>query len=98
MLSKTKSTLIAGAVALVATFGAVQAAQAGGHHLFAPYGAYLPGSYDEDSDYGCDDCSYATSGYLGGDDELGDAVSAASSIARQTLGVDVEDVLDDVAE
>ncbi len=97
MPSKTKSTLIAGAVALVATFGAIQAAQAGGHHLFAPYGAYLPGAYDEDTDYGCDDCSYGTAGYLGGD-ELGDAVSAASSIASQTLGVDVEDVLDDAAE
>jgi len=89
-----KTTLIAGTVALVATLGAVQAAQAGGHrhHIpFAPFNAYLPSALHDES-YGCDDCGY---GYT---NEEEDAVSTATSVARDVLGVDVGDVIDEIAE
>lgn len=97
MPSKTKTTLIAGAVALAATLGAVEAAEAGGrHHLpFAPFNTYLPGAYHDDDDYDTD--SYGTYGDRYGD-EVEDAVSAAAGIARKRLGVNVDDMLDYVDE
>ena len=88
MPSKIKTTLVAGAIALAATLGAVGTAEAGGRHRipFAPYNTYLPGSYDDDYD------TYSYGDRYGDDGE--DAVSAAAGIARRKLGVDVEDMLD----
>ena len=90
MPSKIKTTLVAGAIALTATLGAVGTAEAGGRHRipFAPYNTYLPSSYDDDDTY-----SYGTYGDRYGD-EVEDAVSAATGIASKRLGVDVEDMLD----
>ncbi len=53
MSSNLKTALVAGTIALAVTIFAVGTAQAGGlrHIPFAPYGAYLPGAYDDDGDY-----------------------------------------------
>jgi hypothetical protein len=95
MTSKFKATLIAGAIALTATLGAVGTAEAGGRHRipFAPYNAYLPGSYDDDDEYdsyGCDDCGYGS--------KADSALSTARRVTRDMLGVDVGDVIDEIAE
>jgi hypothetical protein len=95
MPSTLKTTLFAGAIALIATLGAVGGAQAGGRLLvpFAPYGTYLPGAYDDDDSYGCDDCS---DGYVG---DAEDAVAAtAARAARRYLGVNVDNMLDAIDE
>ncbi len=97
MSSNLKTALVAGTIALAVTIFAVGTAQAGGlrHIPFAPYGAYLPGAYDDDGDYdsyGCEDCDYS---YGSHEDS---ALSAATRVTRDVLGVDVGEVLDDVTD
>jgi hypothetical protein len=93
MTFKIKTTLIAGAFALAALGGA-QSAQAGGRHYmpFGPLNGYMTDTYDDDS-YGCDDCGY---GYVG--DAEGSVAATAKQAARRYLGVDLEDVIDEIAE
>lgn len=92
MTSRIKAALLAGTFALAATLGAV-AAEAGGRHNvpFVPYSGYLPSAYDDDS-YGCDDCAY---GY---GDTGSDVLDTARRVTRDTLGVDIRDVIDEIAE
>ncbi len=101
MSSKLKTTLIAGAATLSVALFAAQAAHAGGrHHIpFGPFHSYVPSSYDDDYDYdddsyGCDDCAYGY-GYGSTADR---ALSTARRLTRDALGVDVEDVVDAIAE
>lgn len=93
-----KTALIAGTIALAVTIFAVGGAQAGGRHLvpFAPYGTYLPGAYDEDSDYdsyGCEDCDYSY-----GSHEDSALSAAARGVTRDMLGVDIGNVVDEIAD
>jgi hypothetical protein len=96
MSSNLKTALVAGTIALAVTIFAVGSAQAGGRHLpFAPYGgAYLPGTYGGDSDYdsyGCEDCDYD----YGHEDG---PASAVGRVTRDMLGVDLGDVVNEIAE
>jgi hypothetical protein len=99
MSSNLKTALVAGGIALAVTIFAVGSAQAGGrHHIpFGPIHGYVPSSYgDDDYDtdsYGCDECGYGDTG------DAEDAVAAtAARAARRYLGVNVGDVIGEIAE
>lgn len=97
MPSMIKATLLTGTFALTALLGAVSAAEAGGRHYLplGPFNSYAADAYDDDYGYynGCGDCDY---GY-GGDAE-GTVAATAKRAARRYLGVDLEDVIDEIAE
>jgi hypothetical protein len=95
MTSKIKCTLIAGAITLAAALSLAQSAQAGGRHYLplGPFNSYAADAYDDDYDYynGCGDCGH---GY----DAEGSAAATAKKAARRYLGVDLEDVIDEIAD
>jgi len=99
MSSTLKTMAIAGTIALSVTLFAASAAYAGGRHHI-PFGAihtYVPSAYDDDYDYdddgdGCGSCGY---GYASTTDS---ALTAARRVTRDTLGVDIGDVIDEIAE
>jgi len=99
MSSNLKTALVAGGIALAVTIFAVASAQAGGrHHIpFGPIHGYVPSSYgDDDYDtdsYGCDECGYGDTGDA--EDTVADTAARA---ARRYLGVDVGDVIGEIAE
>jgi hypothetical protein len=100
MSSTLKTMAVAGTIALSVTIFAASAAYAGGRHL--PFGAvpiYVPSAYDDDYDYDDDgdDCLTCSLGYgYGGATDS--ALSAAGRVTRGTLGVDLGDVIDEIAE
>jgi len=95
MSSNLKTALTAGTIALAVTIFAVGSAHAGGrHHLpFAPYGY---SAYDDHDSYGCEDCN-DDYGY-GYGSKADSALSTARRVTRDMLGVDIGDVVDEIAD
>jgi len=92
MASTLKLTLLSGTAALLAMFGAAQAAQAGGRGiLVAPIGvgAYGPSMFqDDDDEIDAVSAAAAAATALLDDDEETDVISATADAASALLGDD----------